>query len=112
MEAVFQERIHDAKAAGTTVLLSSHILAQVEVLADRISIIRQGEIVETGALTELRALPAPRSRRRPTSRPTMWRSCPECTPSSAWTGRYVSRSTASGSMTPYGRWRRAAYARW
>jgi ABC-2 type transport system ATP-binding protein len=56
MEAVFQDCIRDAKAAGTTVLLSSHILAQVEVLADRISIIRQGRIVESGSLDELRHL--------------------------------------------------------
>jgi ABC-2 type transport system ATP-binding protein len=56
MEAVFQEYIREVKAAGRTVLLSSHILAQVEVLADRISIIRQGRIVESGTLTELRHL--------------------------------------------------------
>ncbi|MEO3748234.1 ABC transporter ATP-binding protein [Plantactinospora sp. B5E13] len=56
MEAVFQDCIREAKAAGRTVLLSSHILAQVEVLADQISIIRQGRIVETGSLAELRHL--------------------------------------------------------
>ncbi|GAB3838187.1 ABC transporter ATP-binding protein [Micromonospora andamanensis] len=56
MEAVFQECIREVKDAGRTVLLSSHILAQVEVLADQISIIRQGRIVETGSLTELRHL--------------------------------------------------------
>ena len=56
MEAVFQECIREAKVAGRTVLLSSHVLAQVEVLADRISIIRQGRIVETGSLTDLRHL--------------------------------------------------------
>jgi ABC-2 type transport system ATP-binding protein len=56
MEAVFQDCIREAKAAGVTVLLSSHILAQVEVLADRISIIRQGRIVEAGTLDELRHL--------------------------------------------------------
>ncbi|HEX2134273.1 MAG TPA: ABC transporter ATP-binding protein [Actinophytocola sp.] len=56
MEAVFQECIREAKAAGRTVLLSSHVLAQVEVLSDRISIIRQGRIVESGSLTELRHL--------------------------------------------------------
>jgi ABC-2 type transport system ATP-binding protein len=56
MEAVFQECIGEVKAAGRTVLLSSHILAQVEVLADRISIIRQGQIVESGTLSELRHL--------------------------------------------------------
>jgi ABC-2 type transport system ATP-binding protein len=54
MEVVFQQAIREAKEAGTTVLLSSHILAQVEVLADRISIIRQGRIVETGSLRDLR----------------------------------------------------------
>lgn len=56
MEAVFQECIRDAKDAGHTVLLSSHILAQVEVLADRISIVRQGRIVESGTLNEMRHL--------------------------------------------------------
>ncbi len=56
MEAIFQEVIRDMKAEGRTVLLSSHILAQVEVLADRISIIRQGKIVETGSLRDLRHL--------------------------------------------------------
>lgn len=56
MEAIFQDAIRQATAAGSTVLLSSHILAQVEVLADRISIIRQGHIVESGTLTELRHL--------------------------------------------------------
>ncbi|MEU5988115.1 ABC transporter ATP-binding protein [Spirillospora sp. NPDC047418] len=56
MEAVFQECIREAREAGRTVLLSSHILAQVEALADRVSIIRGGRIVETGTLTELRHL--------------------------------------------------------
>ncbi|MCT1515119.1 ABC transporter ATP-binding protein [Dietzia cercidiphylli] len=54
MEVEFQEAIGEVKAAGRTVLLSSHILAQVEVLADRISIVRQGRTVETGSLEELR----------------------------------------------------------
>ncbi|QOR71667.1 ABC transporter ATP-binding protein [Ruania alkalisoli] len=56
MEAVFQECISEAKAAGTSVLLSSHILAQVEVLADRVSIVRAGQTIETGTLAELRHL--------------------------------------------------------
>ncbi|MCP9955421.1 ABC transporter ATP-binding protein [Actinomadura madurae] len=56
MEAVFQECIREARDAGRTVLLSSHILAQVEALADRVSIVRHGRIVETGTLTELRHL--------------------------------------------------------
>ncbi|HEY8482040.1 MAG TPA: ABC transporter ATP-binding protein [Spirillospora sp.] len=56
MEAVFQECIREARDAGTTVLLSSHILAQVEALADRVSIVRHGRVVETGTLAELRHL--------------------------------------------------------
>lgn len=55
MEAVFTDVVADAKARGTSVLLSSHILAEVETLADRLSIIRDGTIVETGTLTELRS---------------------------------------------------------
>ena len=56
MEAVFQDVIVQAKSAGKTVLLSSHILAQVEKLCDRVSIIRQGRIVQSGTLGELRHL--------------------------------------------------------
>lgn len=56
MEAVFQECIREAKSAGRTILLSSHILAQVEVLADRISIVRKGTIVESGTLEDMRHL--------------------------------------------------------
>ncbi|MBX6388425.1 MAG: ABC transporter ATP-binding protein [Frankia sp.] len=54
MEAVFQEEIAREKAAGRTVLLSSHILSEVEALADRVSIIRRGRIVQTGTLADLR----------------------------------------------------------
>jgi ABC-2 type transport system ATP-binding protein len=54
MEVVFQDVINQMKAEGRTVLLSSHILAQVEELADRVSIIRSGEIVQSGSLTEMR----------------------------------------------------------
>ncbi|MGO1538137.1 MAG: ABC transporter ATP-binding protein [Leucobacter sp.] len=54
MENVFQEVIGEAKARGASVLLSSHILAEAESLADRLSIIRDGTVVRTGTLTELR----------------------------------------------------------
>jgi ABC-2 type transport system ATP-binding protein len=54
MENVFQEVIGEAKERGATVLLSSHILAEVENLADRLSIIRDGAIVQSGTLDELR----------------------------------------------------------
>ncbi|GAA4461262.1 ABC transporter ATP-binding protein [Phytohabitans houttuyneae] len=56
MEAQFQQCIHQVKAEGRTVLLSSHILAEVEALCDRVSIIRLGRTVETGTLSELRHL--------------------------------------------------------
>jgi ABC-2 type transport system ATP-binding protein len=56
MEAVFQDCVREIKSENRTILLSSHILAQVEVLADRISIIRMGKVVETGTLAELRHL--------------------------------------------------------
>lgn len=56
MEAIFQECVGEIKKAGKTVLLSSHILSEVEALCDRVSIIRQGKIVESGTLSELRHL--------------------------------------------------------
>lgn len=56
MERVFNECLGEHKAQGTTVLLSSHILSEVERLADRVTIIRQGRTVETGTLAELRHL--------------------------------------------------------
>ena len=56
MEAVFQEVVRERKAEGRTVLLSSHILAEVEALCDRVSIIRLGRRVESGSLTDLRHL--------------------------------------------------------
>lgn len=56
MEAVFQEEVEKIKHTGKAILLSSHILSEVERLADKIVIIRQGRIVETGTLDELRHL--------------------------------------------------------
>lgn len=56
MEKAFQESIMDAKIAGKSVLLSSHILSEVEKLCDKVSIIRQGKIIESGTLNELRHL--------------------------------------------------------
>ncbi|GEP38202.1 tetronasin ABC transporter ATP-binding protein [Nocardioides psychrotolerans] len=56
MESAFQQCVQDFRARGGTVLLSSHILAEVEQLCDRVSIIRNGRCVETGSLGELRHL--------------------------------------------------------
>ncbi|PXX58389.1 ABC-2 type transport system ATP-binding protein [Nocardia tenerifensis] len=56
MEQVFRECVEEAKQRGTTVLLSSHILSEVEVLCDRVTIIRAGRTVESGSLSEMRHL--------------------------------------------------------
>src|SRR5690625_3114508 len=54
MVNVFREVVAEGVARGTSVLLSSHVLSEVEALADRISIIRDGRVVRTGTLTDLR----------------------------------------------------------
>ncbi|HEY8718619.1 ABC transporter ATP-binding protein [Pengzhenrongella sp.] len=56
MEAAFTESIREVKAAGRSVLLSSHIFAEVEKLADRVTIIREGVTVEAGTIAQLRHL--------------------------------------------------------
>ncbi|GAB4585733.1 ABC transporter ATP-binding protein [Nocardia sp. IFM 10818] len=56
MDARFRECVRELTRQGCTVLLSSHILAEVEALCERVSIIRHGRTVETGTLTELRHL--------------------------------------------------------
>ncbi|USK74469.1 ABC transporter ATP-binding protein [Peribacillus frigoritolerans] len=56
MERVFQECVMSAKNEGKSILLSSHILSEVERLCDKVGIIRQGQIIETGTLDELRHL--------------------------------------------------------
>ena len=56
MEATFQDCILEARAEGRSVLLSSHILAEVEKLCDRVTIIRRGRTVQSGSLDELRHL--------------------------------------------------------
>lgn len=56
MERKFQNYLLDLKAQGKTILLSSHILSEVEKLCDHVSIIRKGKIIEEGTLEELRHL--------------------------------------------------------
>jgi ABC-2 type transport system ATP-binding protein len=53
MEAVFRREVDRVRAAGSTVLLSSHILSEVEQLCDRVTIIRDGRVVESSALRDL-----------------------------------------------------------
>src|SRR5690242_1366254 len=56
MEAAFRECVNDERHDGRTILLSSHILAEAEALADRVTIIREGRAGETGTLAEMRHL--------------------------------------------------------
>ncbi|MFN2486611.1 MAG: ATP-binding cassette domain-containing protein, partial [Acidimicrobiia bacterium] len=56
MEATFRQCIEEDRREGRSVLLASHILAEVEALCDRVSIVRAGRTVETGTLAELRHL--------------------------------------------------------
>ncbi|WP_280180442.1 ABC transporter ATP-binding protein [Nocardia farcinica] len=56
MEQLFRDCVREAAARGTTVLLSSHILSEVEALCDRVTIIRAGRTVESGSLADLRHL--------------------------------------------------------
>jgi ABC-2 type transport system ATP-binding protein len=56
MEAVFRDCVEEERERGRTVLLSSHILSEVEALCDRVTIIRDGKAVDSGSLAELRHL--------------------------------------------------------
>ena len=56
METVFQDVVRGVRAQGRTVLLSSHILSEVEALCDRVTIIRRGQAVESGTFDDLRHL--------------------------------------------------------
>lgn len=53
MEQIFKDHVRKLKDQGKTVLLSSHILSEVEQLCDRVGIIRQGTLVETSSMAEL-----------------------------------------------------------
>ncbi|BCY09303.1 ABC transporter ATP-binding protein [Actinoplanes sp. L3-i22] len=56
MESVFQEVVRELRAAGRSILLSSHILSEVEALCDRVTIIRAGRATESGTFDDLRHL--------------------------------------------------------
>jgi ABC-2 type transport system ATP-binding protein len=58
MEQTFRTCVHEARAAGQTVFLSSHVLSEVEALCDRVAILRAGRLVEIGTLAQLRHLSA------------------------------------------------------
>jgi|HubBroStandDraft_4_1064222.scaffolds.fasta_scaffold31621_2 ABC-2 type transport system ATP-binding protein len=56
MEATFRDCVNEERREGRTVLLSSHLLAEAEALADRVTIVRDGKTVESGTLAEMRHL--------------------------------------------------------
>ena len=58
MKQVFRQCILEAKEAGQTVFLSSHILGEVEALCDRVAILRSGRLLESGTIAEMRHLSA------------------------------------------------------
>jgi ABC-2 type transport system ATP-binding protein len=70
MEAAFRDCVEDERQRGRTVLLSSHILSEVEALCDRVTLIRAGRTVETGTLAELRHLTRTSITAELASRPT------------------------------------------
>ena len=109
MESMFRGVIHDWRGDGRSVLLSSHILSEAEALSDRLSIIRDGRVVETGTLAELRHLLRTSVTAALRSAPDGARSrCPACTTSSVdgttrdvpgrcrGAGRPPARATAAG----------------
>jgi ABC-2 type transport system ATP-binding protein len=58
MEQAFRQCVAEARGVGQSVFLSSHILSEVEALCDRVAILRAGELVEIGTLSEMRHLSA------------------------------------------------------
>jgi ABC-2 type transport system ATP-binding protein len=62
MEEVFRQEVRRVRSEGAAVLLSSHILDEVEQLCDRVTIVRAGRAIETGTLSELRRLTRTRFR--------------------------------------------------
>jgi ABC-2 type transport system permease protein len=94
----FQDVIGEVRAAGRTVLLSSHILGEVEALCDRVSIIRDGRIVESGPLDHLRHLTRTTVSLR-TAAPVPGL---DDLPASTTEGRWPSRDIRCGARTP--RW--------
>ena len=107
MEAEFRLCIEEDRQNGRTVLLASHILAEVEALCDRISIVRAGRIVESGTLTESAPSHADHDLGRGRKDP-VWpdRTCQGCTTWSSTTTitRWISKSTPTRSARSFPSW--------
>lgn len=58
MEAAFRETVREARGRGQTIFLSSHVLSEVELLCDRIGILRAGKLIDEGSMAQLRHLSA------------------------------------------------------
>jgi ABC-type multidrug transport system ATPase subunit len=101
LEAAFREVVAGEGHGGRTVLLSSHILSEVEALCERVSIIWAGRVVESGTLAELRYLTRTSISAELAGPLTGWSSWPACTTWS-WTGPGSSfRSTPPGWTRPW-----------
>ena len=97
METVFQDVVREVRDRGRTVLLSSHILSEVEALCDRVTIIRNGRAAESGTFAELRHLTRTTvvvETARPPARSARW---PRCTTSSSTGHRHGSAWTPATS---------------
>ena len=92
MEAAFRACIEEECQRGRTVLLSSHILSEVEALCDRVTIIRQGRAVESGTLAELRHLTRTSITAELAGRQPGLTACPACT---TWTSRETGSAVRS-----------------
>ena len=110
MEAVFQDCIREVKAEGRTVLLSSHILAEVEALSDRVSIIRAGRTEQSGTLQELRGITRTMIVAELAVRPTGSPVCPGSMRSRSTVRACGSTSTRISSTRSYSGWVSSASA--
>ncbi len=113
METVFQDVVRDVRAQGRTVLLSSHILSEVEALCDRVTIIRNGRAAESGTFAELRHLTRttvvvetarPPAAASPSSAQVHDASIEGTRHASAWTPPTSTPCSSGSSGTTYGHW--------
>jgi ABC-2 type transport system ATP-binding protein len=112
MEAAFCDCIQEERARGRTVLPSSHILAEVEALCDRVTIIRDGRSVETGTLADLRHLTRTSINAELAGPPDGLADLLACTTCGPRTATCASMSTPTRWIRPRTGSPRSAYAPW